>query len=79
MQVGGTKFTNQAFAPHEMLYAHSYRALYPPYYYKVKGSWIWTPFGMESHDKWQLQGTEVKVNYRTSFSPFAFYAPLWIR
>lgn len=62
-QVGGTTITNRAFDPHEMLYAHEYRSLYGPYYYKVKGNWIWTPFGMESHDKWELIGTEVKVKY----------------
>ena len=61
--VGGTTITNQAFAPHEMLYPHQYKSLYPPFYYKVHGKWWWTPFGMESHDKWELQGTEVKVNY----------------
>ena len=34
-QVGATVLTNQALYPHEMLYAHTYRALYPPYYYEV--------------------------------------------
>ena len=68
VQVGGTMLTNQAFAPHEMLYPHEYRSMYGPFYYKVKGSWLWTPFGIESHDKWELMGTEVKVKYRSSYS-----------
>ena len=76
VQVGGTQFTNPAFAPHELLYAHKYRSMYGPFFYRVKGSWIWTPFGIESHDKWELQGTEVKVNYKSSISPFSgFIAP----
>jgi len=62
-QVGGTLITNQAFAPHEMLYPHTYKALYPPFYYKVRGGWILTPWGVESHSRWELQGTEVKVEY----------------
>lgn len=73
--VGGTTYTNQAFAPHEMLYPHQYKSLYPPFYYKVRGGWWWTPFGMESHDKWELQGTEVKVKYRSSYRPFSGYCP----
>lgn len=73
--VGGTTYTNQAFAPHEMLYPHEYKSLYPPFYYKVRGGWWWTPFGMESHDKWELQGTEVKVKYRSSYRWFSGYHP----
>ena len=64
-QVGGTLITNQAFAPHEMLYPHTYRAIYPPYYYQVKGSWMIGPWGVWSRDTWRLQGTEVKVKYRS--------------
>ncbi len=64
-QVGGVVITNPALAPHEMLYEHEYRALYPPFYYRVKGWWIWTPFGVESHDKWELIGTEVRVRYKS--------------
>lgn len=74
-QVGTTVYTNQAFAPHEMLYAHEYRSMYGPFYYRVKGNWIWTPFGMESHDKWELLGTEVKVKYRSSFSLGSLFFP----
>ncbi len=67
-QVGGVVISNPALAPHEMLYEHEYRGLYPPYYYKVKGWWLWTPFGVESHDKWELTGTEVRVQYRNRSS-----------
>jgi len=62
-QVGGTIIVNQALAPHEMMHAHQYRAMYPPFYYKVSGSWIVTPFGVESQDHWELRGTEVEVKY----------------
>ena len=68
-QVGGTVITNPALAPHEMLYEHEYRALYPPFYYRVNGWWAWTPFGVESHDKWELMGTEVRVQYRSRSNP----------
>ena len=67
--VGGAAYTNQALAPHEMLHEHEYRAMYPPYYYKVNGVWWWTPFGMESHDRWKLQGTFVNVKYHSQFGP----------
>jgi len=72
-QVGGTSIPNQAFHPHEMLYAHRYRAMYPPYYYKVNGGWMVTPFGVWSHEDWRLQGTTVDVNYRSHISPFSLY------
>ncbi len=65
--VGSTMITNQAFAPHEMLYPHTYRATYPPYYHRVKGGWILTPFGIRSHERWELQGTQVQVKYRSSY------------
>lgn len=74
-QVGSTMITNQAFAPQEMLYAHKYRAMYPPYYYKVRGHWMVTPWGVWSNDHWELQGTEVKVNYRSNYSPFSMFHP----
>ena len=72
---GGTVITNQAFAPHEMLYPHEYRAMYPPYYYKVKGGWVWTPFGMKQHESWKLQGTEVSVKYKSHISIFSGFCP----
>ena len=75
IQVGGTMIAHPALAPHEMLYAHSYRGLYPPFYYKVDGSWMWTPFGMESHDKWQLQGTDVRVKYHSRIGLLSMFAP----
>lgn len=72
-QMGGTLIPNQAFHPHEMLYAHRYRAMYPPYYYKVNGGWMVTPFGVWSREDWKLQGTMVDVKYKSSISPFALY------
>jgi hypothetical protein len=72
---GGTIVTNQALAPHEMLYPHQYRAMYPPFYYRVRGGWIWTPFGMRQHEQWKLQGTEVRVNYRSHYAPFSGFHP----
>ena len=74
-QTGLTLVTNQALAPHEMLYPHEYKALYPPYYYRVKGSWVVTPWGVWSHDRWKLQGTEVEVEYRSHYSPFSLFVP----
>ena len=73
--VGGTMITNPAFAPHEMLYEHDYHGVYAPYYYRVKGHWLWTPFGIESHDKWELMGTDVKVKYRSKFGLFSNFTP----
>ncbi len=64
---GMTIISSPALAPHEMLYPHTYRAIYPPYYHRVKGAFIWTPFGMRSHEKWELQGTEVTVKYRSEY------------
>ena len=64
---GSTMITNQAFAPHEMLYPHTYRATYPPFYHRVKGGWILTPFGVRSHERWELQGTQVQVKYRSQY------------
>jgi len=67
IQTGSTMITNQAFAPHEFLYPHTYRAIYPPYYHRVKGGWILTPFGVRSHEHWELQGTQVQVKYRSQY------------
>ncbi len=72
---GGTIITNQAFAPHEMLYPHRYHAMYPPFYYRVRGGWIWTPFGMRQHEQWKLEGTEVLVNYRAKRKLFSGFHP----
>lgn len=72
---GGTIITNQAFAPHEMLYPHTYHAMYPPFFYKVNGGWIWTPLGMRQHENWQVQGTEVTVKYRSHYPLFGGYHP----
>ncbi|MEZ6064503.1 MAG: hypothetical protein R3B90_02075 [Planctomycetaceae bacterium] len=72
---GGTFITNQAFAPHEMTYPHRYHAMYPPFYHKVKGRWIVTPFGVRQHEDWKLEGTEVIVNYRSSYKLFGGFHP----
>jgi hypothetical protein len=78
-QMGGTAIMNQAFHPHEMLYAHSYSAMYPPYYYKVNGGWMVTPFGVWSKEDWKLQGTRVDVQYKSHISPFSGFHPPGIR
>ncbi len=78
-QVGGTIVPNQAFAPHEMLYEHDYKALYPPYSYKVSGGWVVTPWGVYSKDHWKLQGTEVKVKYRSKIPFHAHFKKPLIR
>lgn len=70
-QVGATYITNPALAPHEMLYPHRYRALYPPYYYRVNGQWK-AMFGtMRRYEQWKLEGTEVNVEY-CSKKPFLY-------
>ena len=73
---GATMITNQAFAPHEMLYPHTYRAMYPPFYHRAKGSYFWTPFGYRSHERWDLLGTEVKVKYRSHWPIFGPHHPV---
>jgi len=78
-QIGGAAIMNQAFHPHEMLHAHNYTAMYPPYYYKVNGGWMVTPFGVWSKEDWKLQGTRVDVQYRSHISPFSGFHPPGIR
>ena len=72
---GGTIITNQALAPHEMLYPHKYHAMYGPFYYKVRGSWFVTPFGVQQHEKWKLEGTQVKVKYHPHHKLFSGFHP----
>ena len=72
---GGAIITNQALAPHEMLYPHTYHALYPPFYHKVTGKWIVTPFGVRQHERWELQGTDVTVKYRSQYPLFSHFVP----
>lgn len=74
---GSTYITNQALSPHEMLYPHKYRAMYPPFYYKVTGGWVVTPTGVKQQEKWVLEGTQVKVNYNAHRNPLSriFFAP----
>jgi hypothetical protein len=79
VQTGITAITNQALAPHEMLYPHKYRALYPPFFYRVKGGWMWTPVGMRSYDSWHLQGTQVDVKYRSQYKLFSGFRPPYVR
>lgn len=74
-QVGGTAITNQALAPHEFLYPHTYRAVYPPYYYKVDGCWVCYPFGSSTHERWKLVGTQVEVKYNPKISKFSRFVP----
>lgn len=74
-EVGSSVITNQAFAPHEMLYKHKYHAMYPPFYYKVNGRWMVTRNGVLTRETWKLQGTEVKVKYHSHISPFALFCP----
>lgn len=64
-EVGWTLITNPAFHPYEMTYAHSYRALYPPYYYKNTHGLSCLPFFPKPH----LVGTEVRVKYSSHY-PF---------
>ncbi len=78
-QVGGIAIENPAFHPHEMLYAHQYKAMYPPYYYKVNGGWMVSPFGVWSREDWKLQGTQVDVKYKSHISPLTLFKPPVIR
>jgi hypothetical protein len=75
-QVGGTVITNQALAPHEMLYPHRYRAMYAPFYYVVRGHWVVTPWGVRNNEQWELQGTMVDVKYRPRTPLFSGYNPV---
>lgn len=78
-QIGGIAIENPAFHPHEMLHQHRYKAMYPPYYYKVNGGWMVTPFGVWSHEDWRLQGTQVDVKYKSHISPFTLFVPPVLR
>ena len=62
-----------------MLYPHRYKAMYGPYYYKVNGKWVVTPFGVWSKENWKLQGTRVDVKYKSHISPFAKFIPPVVR
>ncbi len=73
---GGSMITNQAFAPHEMLYPHTYRSMYGPFYHRVHGCYVWTPFGMRTHEKWDLLGTTVQVKYRSHWPKFGPSKPM---
>lgn len=70
-EVGSTLITNQAFYPHEMLYAHQYRAIYPPFYYENKCGITCLPF----IPKPCIAGTVVTVKYKTCL-PCGFHPPM---
>ena len=88
-EVGGTLITNEALYPQEMLYAHKYKALYPPFYYKTNWRYglRWTncktPLGfsipvlqkVKVATSTHLKGTCVKVQYKSQISPLAFFSP----
>jgi hypothetical protein len=74
-EVGSTLITNQAFAPHEMLYPHCYCALYPPYYNKVRRSWVMTPLGIYKNERRVLTGTYVSVKYHGCIPPWTLFNP----
>ena len=86
IEMGGTVITNSYMYPHEMLYHHHYRALYPPYYYKTKwkygvkinmaqtanGMPVPTMYQTKVVHKVALKGTQVDVVY-DNWSPFDFF------
>ena len=81
-EVGWTVYTTPAFAPHEMLYPHCYRAMYPPFYYKVKwkqnNCWLLPLPGFgrsRTVEKVKLMGTQVDVKYHGAISPFTMFFP----
>jgi len=74
-QTGGALITNQALNPHEMLYPHTYRSVYPPYYYEVHGGWKLFPWGVCQSEHWRLRGTVVTVKYSSSIGLFSGYVP----
>jgi hypothetical protein len=69
-EVGQTIITNQAFYPHEMLYCHRYKAIYPPYFYENKCGLACLPF----FPKPRLKGTCVTVKYKTCL-PWGYSPP----
>ena len=74
-QTGGALITNQALDPHEMLYPHTYRSIYPPYYYEVHGGWKLFPWGVWQSEHWRLRGTVVTVKYSPSIGLFSGFVP----
>jgi len=86
-EVGGTLITNPALDPHEMLYAHRYRAMYGPYYYKDCGFFpcctkyhrVCPPGGIGANGRLphnvKLIGTEVRVKYHSHYTLFSGFFP----
>ena len=73
---GGTIITHPALDPHEMLYGHTYKTLYPPYYYKVSVDGFHIPLiGGKTCHRVELIGTQVKVKYRSEYSLFSLFVP----
>lgn len=70
-EVGWTVITTPALSPHEMLYAHRYRAMYPPYFYKNTCGLACLPF----FPKPTLKGTVVTVRYRTCYGLSGWSSP----
>lgn len=70
-EVGWTVYTTPALSPHEMLYAHQYRAMYPPYFYKNTCRLSCLPFV----PKPRLKGTVVTVKYKTHYGLCGFTPP----
>lgn len=80
-EVGGTVITNSAMYPHEMLYPHTYKTIYPPFYYKYKRQfglypchllYFRNPFCRKVP---VIRGTEVTVKYRSWIAPDALFFP----
>jgi hypothetical protein len=88
-EVGGTLITNAALYPHEMLYEHKYKALYPPYYYRTtwRYGYRWTNcrtflgFSVPTLERVKIAtktkavGTCVKVEYKSHISPLSLFWP----
>ena len=87
-EVGGTLITNQALYPHEMLYAHEYKAFYPTWN-KVRWRWGWR-WGctQNKNGRWvpslyktkiaksvEPMGTTVKVKYHSEIFPRTLFLP----
>jgi len=73
---GGTIITHPALDPHEMLYGHTYKTLYPPYYYKGSVDGFHIPLiGGKTCHRVELIGTQVKVKYRSEYSLFSLFVP----
>ncbi len=76
IETGGTIITNPAFDPHEMLYCHTYRAIYPPFFYKYK--WSSRMRGNDApaeKERLKVYGTRVRVHYSGDYPLFTWFLP----